>query len=79
MARCILTWFLRDGWWWVDIPGSTGPYKICRQGERPGKDVVVKDTNENGRIMEVKGEYLVIRLRDSRMVTLHKSEVKLAK
>ena len=47
--------------------------------KKPGTDVVVKDTNENGRIMEVKSEYLVVRLRDSRMVTLHKSEVKLAK
>jgi len=45
----------------------------------PGKDVIVKDTKENGRIMEVNGEYLVVRMRDSRLVTLHKTEVKIKK
>ena len=30
------TWFRRDGWWWVNVPDSTGgPFKICEVGQRP--------------------------------------------
>ena len=47
--------------------------------KKPGTDVIVKDNAEHGRIFEVNGEYLVIRMRDGRMVTLHKSEVKIKK